>query len=146
KNVVRIHDLGEVDGTPYITMPYVQGANLSALLAREGKLPVAKALHFGRQIAAGLAAAHEAGVIHRDLKPANIMIDADEDRALIMDFGIARSNDTAHGTRTGAIVGTLEYMAPEQAEGKAVDHRGDQYAFGLILYDLLTGGRPSGTS
>jgi len=145
KNVVRIHDLGEVDGKPYITMPYVEGANLAAILAREGTLPVPRALSFAKQIAAGLAAAHEAGVIHRDLKPANIMISAD-DRALIMDFGIARSADASFATHAGAIVGTMAYMAPEQAEARPLDHRCDQYAFGLILYDLLTGGRKAGAS
>ncbi len=147
KNVVRIYDLGEVDGTLYITMPFVAGKNLSTLLAHEGKLPVDRALQIARQVAAGLAAAHDAGVVHRDLKPANIMIEDEGDRALIMDFGIARSATMSPlATRTEAIVGTLEYMAPEQAEGKEVDHRCDQYAFGLVLYDLLTGGRPVTTS
>jgi len=142
KNVVRIHDLGEVDGTLYITMPYVEGDNLSVLLARDGTLPIDRVLQIAKQVASGLAAAHDAGVVHRDLKPANIMIAADDGRALIMDFGIARSaSASAAATGTGAIVGTLGYMAPEQAEGKMVDHRCDLYAFGLILYDLLTGGR-----
>jgi len=138
KNVVRIHDLGEFDGIKYITMPYVEGLNLSAVLAKE-KLTVRRALHFVRQLAAGLAAAHEAGVVHRDLKPANIMIDAD-DRALIMDFGIARSASSgAPADRSGTIVGTLEYMAPEQAQGGPVDQRADIYALGLILHEMLTG-------
>ena len=145
KNVVRIHDIGEVDGTLYITMPYVQGSNLASILATEGKLPVPRALTIARQVASGLAAAHDAGVIHRDLKPANIMIEADDQRALIMDFGIARST-TSEATRTAAIVGTLEYMAPEQAEGRSVDQRCDVYALGLILYDMLGGPRPVGPS
>ncbi len=145
KNVVRIHDLGEVDGTLYITMPYVQGSNLASILAAEGKLPVSRALTIARQVASGLTAAHDAGVIHRDLKPANIMIEADDQRALIMDFGIARST-TSEATRTAAIVGTLEYMAPEQAEGRAIDQRCDVYALGLILYDMLGGPRPVGPS
>jgi len=146
KNVVRIHDFGEVDGTPYISMPYVQGANLNAILSAEGRLPVERTLHLARQIAAGLTAAHEAGVVHRDLKPANIMIEGD-DRALIMDFGIARSTETTTmGTRTGGVVGTLEYMAPEQAQGQPVDQRCDVYAFGLIVFDMLTGGRRAGAS
>jgi tetratricopeptide (TPR) repeat protein len=148
KNVVRIHDFGEVDGTAYITMPFIHGSNLAAILAAEGKLPVERTLHVARQIAAGLAAAHEAGVVHRDLKPANIMVETEDDRALIMDFGIARSTDaqTALATRTGGVVGTLEYMAPEQAEGRPVDQRCDLYAFGLIVYDLVTGGRRSSGS
>jgi tetratricopeptide (TPR) repeat protein len=143
---VRIHDLAEVDGTLYITMPYLQGANLSTILSRDGKLPVPRAIKIARQITSGLVAAHEAGVIHRDLKPANIMIEAESDRALIMDFGIARSTEGSSATHTAGIVGTLGYMAPEQAEGKEVDQRCDVYAVGLILFDLLTGGRPTGGS
>ena len=135
KNVVRIHDLGEIDGIKYITMPFVHGDDLSAVLRRDGRLPMARALHLARQIATGLAAAHEAGVVHRDLKPANVMIGA-EDLALIMDFGISASADEAAG---GGIVGTLEYMAPEQSKGGAADVRADIYAFGLILYEMLTG-------
>ena len=136
KNVVRIHDLGEVDGTTYITMPYIEGLNLATELAR-ARMTVRRALHLARQIAAGLAAAHEAGIVHRDLKPPNIMVDSDG-RALIMDFGIARSSASAPIADVGSIVGTLEYMAPEQALGGAVDHRADIYAFGLMLYEMLT--------
>jgi len=137
KNVVRIHDLGEIENTKYITMSYVQGHDLSTLLQAEGKFPIARSLALARQIAAGLEAAHDAGVVHRDLKPANIMIGAD-DLALIMDFGISASTEQA---TTGGVIGTLEYMAPEQATGQAVDGRADIYAFGLILYELLTGPR-----
>jgi tetratricopeptide (TPR) repeat protein len=137
KNVVRIHDLGEIDGVKYITMPYVEGADLGTVLQRDGKLPVQRALRIARQIAAGLLAAHEAGVVHRDLKPANIMVGAD-DAAMIMDFGISASSTEAS---TGGVVGTLEYMAPEQAAGAAVDGRADIYAFGLIVYEMLTGPR-----
>jgi tetratricopeptide (TPR) repeat protein/predicted Ser/Thr protein kinase len=139
KNVVRIHDLGEIDGIKYITMPYIQGDDLSTVLHREGKLPIARALRLMRQIAGGVAAAHEAGVVHRDLKPPNIMIGA-EDLALIMDFGISAS---ANEAASGAIVGTLEYMAPEQGTGAAVDGRADIYALGLILYEMLAGPRPT---
>jgi tetratricopeptide (TPR) repeat protein len=140
RNVVRIHDLGEIDGIKYITMPYLEGADLADVLRRAGPLPVERALLIARQIAAGLEAAHDAGVVHRDLKPPNIMIDAD-DHACIMDFGIARSlsASTVTGlTRDGAVVGTVEYMAPEQALGREVDHRADIYAFGLIVYDMLS--------
>jgi tetratricopeptide (TPR) repeat protein len=138
KNVVRIHDLGEVDGIKYITMPFIDGRDLASIL-REGPLTIARALRFAKQIATGLQAAHDAGVVHRDLKPENIMIDAD-DQAMIMDFGISRSaSGTGAGTAVGAVVGTLEYMSPEQARGTVADHRADLYAFGLIFYDMLTG-------
>src|SRR3954447_22355869 len=137
KHVVRIHDLGEIDGIKYITMPYVQGDDLGTLLRREGKLPVVRAMRLARQIAGGLEAAHEAGVVHRDLKPPNIMIGVGEDeQALIMDFGISASTDE---NTAGTIVGTLEYMSPEQATGAGVDARSDLYAFGLMLYEMLAG-------
>jgi eukaryotic-like serine/threonine-protein kinase len=160
KNVVRIHDLGEINGIKYITMPYVDGADLSTILKREGRLPVPKVLRIARAIVSGLVEAHKVGVVHRDLKPANIMIGAD-DEAMIMDFGIARSTGgpvagpvpgantivrnlsraaaNPHATLLGSVVGTLEYMAPEQAKGVHVDQRADVYAFGLILYDMLVG-------
>ena len=139
KNVVRIHDLGKVGSITYLTMTYLKGRDLRTILKREGRLPVARVLRIARQVASGLAAAHEQGVVHRDLKPANIMLDDDE-RALIMDFGIARSV-LGGGTLSGGTIGTLSYMAPEQARGETVDQRADIYAFGLILYDLLLGRR-----
>jgi eukaryotic-like serine/threonine-protein kinase len=138
KNVVRIHDINEIDGIKYITMPFIQGDDLATVLRRDGKLPLARALRIARQIAGGLQAAHDAGVVHRDLKPANVMIGADS-LALIMDFGISASADDA---ANGGIIGTLEYMAPEQGTGAAVDQRADIYAFGLILSEMLTGPRP----
>jgi serine/threonine protein kinase len=173
KNVVRIHDLGEIDGIKYITMPYLEGEDLASVLKQAGRLPVTRVMSIARQIATGMLAAHEAGVVHRDLKPANVMIakeqakDQPKDQAIIMDFGIARTSGgpspaavspaqlkaalddgatriaptTPAGTVAGAIVGTVEYMAPEQARGQAVDQRADIYAFGLILYDMLTGRR-----
>lgn len=163
KNVVRIHDLGEIRGIKYITMSYIAGTDLASLVKQVGKLPVAKALRIIRSIVSGLVAAHAAGVVHRDLKPANVMIDSGGE-ALIMDFGIARSTGGssvpsvpmlagmppdvwramarhAEATLSGAIVGTVEYMAPEQARGEPVDQRADVYATGLILYDLLVGRR-----
>ena len=143
KNVVRIHDLGEVDGIKYITMPYVEGRDLAGVLKEEGSLPVPRVLRIAKQVAAGLQAAHEAGVIHRDLKPENIMVDAD-DQALIMDFGISRTTRDTTGftmTQRGSVVGTLEYMAPEQGRGGAIDHRADIYSFGLMLHDMLAGRR-----
>jgi tetratricopeptide (TPR) repeat protein len=139
RNVVRIHDLGEIGGIKYITMPFIEGEDLATVLRTAGRLPVSKALNLAKQIVAGLRAAHEAGVVHRDLKPANIMVE--EERAVIMDFGIARAEGGGGSTVLGTVVGTLEYMAPEQARGEAVDHRADLYALGLILYDMLIGRR-----
>jgi serine/threonine protein kinase/tetratricopeptide (TPR) repeat protein len=166
KNVVRIHDIGEVEGTKYITMPYLEGSDLSTLLKRADKLPIRRSLRIVRQVAAGLSAAHEVGVVHRDLKPANIMVD-DEEHTWIMDFGLARLesrpapditedeetrlresgriSDIAQGhTELGVVVGTLAYMAPEQARGDPVDHRVDIYAFGLILRHMILGSRWAG--
>ena len=146
RNVVRIHDIGEIDGITYITMPYVQGSDLSTILKRDGRIPVDRALAIMKQVGAGLAAAHQAGVVHRDLKPANIMVDGDGE-ALIMDFGIARSTEAGMTmTVGGAVIGTLEYMAPEQARAETVDQRADIYAFGLILNDLLLGRRQGGAN
>jgi serine/threonine protein kinase/tetratricopeptide (TPR) repeat protein len=159
KNVVRIHDLGEIDGIKYITMPYLEGSDLSTVLKEAGKMPVPAALGIVRDVAAGLVAAHEAGIVHRDLKPANIMVL--KDCAVIMDFGIARSNllrpesashlapkealdslkSAAAKTVVGTILGTVQYMAPEQARGQAVDQRADVYALGLIFLDMLLGKR-----
>jgi serine/threonine protein kinase/Flp pilus assembly protein TadD len=169
KNVVRIHDLGEIDGIKYITMPYIEGQDLATVL-RDERLSVQRVMALARQIAAGLQAAHEAGVVHRDLKPANVMIDGEQ--AIIMDFGIARSTSRVGSTPqaaasasataaikidasvdsemtriaetvVGEVIGTIEYMAPEQARGEHVDQRADVYAFGLILYDMLAGKRRS---
>jgi len=157
-NVLRIHDLGEIEGLKYITMSYVDGTDLASLLSREGRLLVRRALHLARRICAGLVAAHAAGVVHRDLKPANVMVGAG-DEALITDFGIARllgsvesdggsalpftpgplDMHRADVTRAGSMVGTLEYMPPEQARGEQVDQRADVYALGLMLHDMLSG-------
>ena len=147
KYVVRIHDLGEIDGIKYLTMPFVEGETLSSVLRTAGTLPLPRVIKIAQQIAQGLAAAHEKGVIHRDLKPENIMIEHAADEpvpnsgdALIMDFGIARSVEGgATQTAAGSVIGTLEYMAPEQAQGKKCDQRCDQYSFGLMIYDMLLG-------
>jgi len=142
-NVIRIHDLGEIDGIKYISMPFVHGTDLARLLAKEGKLPISRALPLARQMVSGLRAAHEAGIVHRDLKPANILIDESE-KAIITDFGIARSTEPGtFATAAGAIIGTLAYMAPEQATGRPVDQRADIYAFGLMLTEMLVGKRAS---
>jgi Flp pilus assembly protein TadD len=143
KHVVRIHDLGEINGIKYLTMPFIQGETLAARIRREGHLPVARALRFAKQIVSGLVAAHDEGVVHRDLKPANIMIDG-EDEIVILDFGLARSvSGMTVGTATGTLMGTVEYMAPEQASGSRVDQRADIYTFGLILHEMLVGRRRS---
>jgi tetratricopeptide (TPR) repeat protein/tRNA A-37 threonylcarbamoyl transferase component Bud32 len=147
KYVVRIHDLGEIDGIKYLTMPFVEGETLAQVLRKTNTLPIAQVIRIAQQVSQGLAAAHEKGVIHRDLKPENIMLEKPAEDpvpnsgdALIMDFGIARSVEQgATQTAAGSVIGTLEYMAPEQAQGKKVDGRADQYAFGLIMYDMLVG-------
>jgi tetratricopeptide (TPR) repeat protein len=141
RHVVRIHDLGEVDGVKFLTMPFIEGRTLAGTLAQEGKVPVGRALQIVREIGDGLMAAHAAGVVHRDLKPENVMLDADG-HAVIMDFGISRSlTGTGAGTAMGSVVGTLEYMSPEQAKGEVADQRADIYALGLMLYDMLVGRR-----
>ncbi|MBZ5637977.1 MAG: tetratricopeptide repeat protein, partial [Acidobacteriia bacterium] len=142
RNVVRIHDLGEAGDLKFISMNFVEGSSLRALLDHEGPLSLEKALGLLRQIAGGLEAAHEAGVVHRDLKPQNVLLDADGS-AYIADFGISRTLD--HGgtmTEDGALVGTVAYMSPEQARGETPDHRSDLYSLGLILYEMLTGSLP----
>jgi tRNA A-37 threonylcarbamoyl transferase component Bud32 len=170
RNVVRIHDMGEIDGIKYITMPFIEGEDLASVIRKSGRLPIAHVMAIARQVASGLNAAHDAGVVHRDLKPANIMLSG-ESEAVIMDFGIARTASDQKAaaiasvkkvgtlsksleseltrvamtmqasTVVGAVVGTVAYMAPEQARGDEVDQRTDIYAFGLILYDLLLGKR-----
>ncbi len=135
ENVIRIHDLGEVSGTKYISMSLVEGADLATVLRKRRTLPVGEAIHFARQIAAGLSAAHEVGIVHRDLKPANILISGGT--AIITGFGVAAM--LAGGLSDTGIVGTLRYMAPEQATGLPSDHRADIYAFGLIFHEMLAG-------
>ena len=139
--VVRIHDLAQAEGRWLISMDCVDGESLERRLDRSGPLPVEDALRIARQVAQGLAAAHAKGVIHRDLKPANILLDAGGD-AYINDFGVARSLATSGQTRTGAVVGTPDYLSPEQARGGVADARSDLYALGLMLYEMLAGAPP----
>jgi serine/threonine protein kinase/tetratricopeptide (TPR) repeat protein len=141
KNVVRIYDLGESDGMKFITMEYVEGEDLRHALRRQGKFAPAEAVAVMQQICRALEAAHAEGVIHRDLKPQNVMRDQ-QGRVVVMDFGLARSLESPGMTQTGALVGTLEYMSPEQAVGGEVDQRSDLFALGLIFYELLTGKSP----
>lgn len=141
KNVVRIFDVRESGGIKFITMEYIDGRDLRSLLAEHGKLPAAEALDIIQQACAGLAAAHEEGVIHRDLKPGNIMRDRNG-RVVVMDFGLARTVDGGGMTQTGAMLGTMEYMSPEQAKAEPLDERSDLFTIGLILYELITGRTP----
>src|SRR6267378_6602363 len=141
RNVIRIHDLSEVDGVKFITMEFVEGRDLRKLLLDQGQLSPERAVEIIRQVCQALEAAHSAGVIHRDLKPQNIMQDK-QGRILVMDFGLARSLESGGMTQTGALLGTIEYMSPEQAMGKQLDARSDLFTVGLIFYELLTGNMP----
>jgi serine/threonine-protein kinase len=135
-NVCRVYDIGEVDGRNFLSMEFIDGEDLSSLLRRIGRLPGDKAVEIARQICAGLAAAHDNGVLHRDLKPANIMIDG-RGKARITDFGVAVVAAELSGDE--AIAGTPGYMAPEQLSGQEVTQRSDIYSLGLVLYELFTG-------
>jgi serine/threonine protein kinase len=141
RNVCRMFDIGEEAGTHFITMEYVTGEDLRSLINRIGQLTVGKTIDIAKQICEGLAEAHAMGIVHRDLKPQNIMIDR-EGKVKIMDFGIARFIMARGVTITGTIIGTPEYMSPEQAEGKEVDQRSDLYSLGIILFEALTGRVP----
>lgn len=141
RNVCRMYDLAEEEGTHYITMEYVPGEDLKSFIRRIGKLPEEKALSLAKQVCEGLAEAHRLGVVHRDLKPQNIMIDK-EGNAHIMDFGIARSLEAKGITEVGMIIGTPDYMSPEQVEGKEADQSSDIYSLGIILYEMVTGKVP----
>ena len=141
RNVVRIHDLGQDGEIYFITMDFVHGRSLRELLAQERRLAAERTVPIIRQLAAGLEAAHQEGIIHRDLKPANILVD-ETGRAYITDFGVARSLTGAGLTRDGAILGTPDYLSPEQARGEQVDGRSDLYALGIVLFELLSGELP----
>ena len=137
-NVCRVYDIGEADGSTFLSMEYVDGENLHSLLRRIGRLPPDKAVEIARKLCAGLAAAHDKGVLHRDLKPANIMIDG-RGQVLIADFGLAALAGQLDGTNVRD--GTPAYMAPEQLAGKEASVRSDLYALGLVLHEMFTGKR-----
>jgi hypothetical protein len=141
RNVCRMHDIGEEGFFRYITMEYVSGEDLKRFIRRAGTLSAGKAIHIAKQVVEGLAEAHRLGVVHRDLKPQNIMIDQDGN-ARIMDFGIARFADAEGMTGSGVMIGTPEYMSPEQAELKDVDARADIYSLGVVLYEMTSGKVP----
>lgn len=141
KNVGRMYDINEENGIHYILMEYVPGEDLKSFIIRSRQLAIATAISIAMQILEGLKEAHRLGVVHRDLKPQNIMIDK-EGNARIMDFGIARSLEDQGASEAGMIIGTPEYMSPEQAEGKEADQRSDIYSLGLILYEMVTGKVP----
>jgi len=136
KNVCRLYDLGEADGRPFITMEYVDGEDLASLLRRIGRVPQDKAVELARQLCAGLAAAHERGVLHRDLKPANVMIDG-RGNVRLTDFGLAAMD----GEREEGLAGTPQYMAPEQLRREPASVASDLYALGLVLFEIFTGRR-----
>jgi serine/threonine protein kinase/lipopolysaccharide biosynthesis regulator YciM len=141
RNVCKMYDLGEEEGTYYITMEYVPGEDLKSFIRRSRQLTIGTAISLAKQVSEGLLEAHRLGVVHRDLKPQNVMIDK-EGNARIMDFGVARSVTGKGITGAGVMIGTPEYMSPEQVEGKEADQRSDIYSLGIIMYEMLTGRVP----
>jgi len=141
RNVCKMYDLGEEAGTYYITMEYVPGEDLKSFIRRSRQLTIGTAISLAKQVSEGLSEAHRLGVVHRDLKPQNVMIDK-EGNARIMDFGVARSVTGKGITGAGVMIGTPEYMSPEQVEGKEADQRSDIYSLGIIMYEMLTGRVP----
>ena len=140
-NIVTVIDRGEDAGRQYIVFEYVEGDDLKQMIDKAGPLPIDQVVELGREIAAALAFAHERGIVHRDVKPQNVLLS--EGRAKVTDFGIARSLDVEHGvTQTGTVLGTSNYIAPEQASGQPIDDRSDVYSFGVVLFELLTGTVP----
>ena len=142
EHVVAIHNVETEGDTPFLVMSYVAGESLQSRVERDGPLEVKKALRIGSQIAAGLQAAHDQGVVHRDIKPGNILLETGVERALVTDFGLAQTIDEASLTQTGIVAGTPHYMSPEQAIGKPTDPRSDLFSLGSVLYFMMTGKPP----
>lgn len=141
-HVVAIHAVEGAGRLPYLVMPYVSCESLQERIDRQGGLPIQDVLQIGSEAARGLAAAHDQGLVHRDIKPANILLEAGTDRVLLTDFGLARAIDDAALTRSGIIVGTPQYMSPEQAKGEAIDRRTDLFSLGSVLYAMCAGHPP----
>jgi serine/threonine protein kinase len=139
-NIVSIYDRGEAEGTYYIAMEYLDGRSLKELVVARGPLPIPDAIEATRQVLTALRFAHRKGVVHRDIKPHNVMADADG-RLKVTDFGIARAG-VSQMTEAGSIIGTAQYLSPEQARGAVVDQRSDLYSIGVVLYEMLTGEVP----
>src|SRR3954447_1060591 len=139
--IVTVYDAGEVDGVLFLAMRYVRGTDLAALLAERGPLPPGDAISILDQVGTALDAAHAAGLVHRDVKPANVMIEGD--RCYLTDFGLTKrqTGETTALTATGMFLGTVDYVAPEQIEGRSIDGRADVYALGCVLFECLTGAR-----
>lgn len=141
-HVITIHEIDETAGQPYIAMPLLVGRSLEAYFATDPSPTFAEIVRMGREIATGLAAAHAVGVIHRDVKPANLWLEAPGSRVIILDFGLAKPIAEPKLTKTGAILGTPAYMAPEQADATPLDVRADLFSLGCVLYQLCTGVSP----
>ena len=143
KNILRIHDLGDVDGVKFISMVFVEGSDMARVIEKSGGLTIERALKYAKQLCGALQAAHDEGVVHRDLKPQNVLIDQ-ADNLYVSDFGLAKSlgADLTAMTRVGQVLGTPRYMSPEQVEAKDVDHRSDLYSLGLIFYEMFTATLP----
>ena len=142
ENVVGIHSISEWQGIPYLVMTFVRGESLQKRLAKRGALSVKEVLRIGLQVAQGLTAAHAQGLIHRDIKPANILLETEVDRVKITDFGLARAIDDIRLTGSEILLGTPEYMSPEQARDESLDYRTDLFSFGAVLYEACTGRSP----
>src|SRR5215207_4528986 len=136
-NIVTIYDVGVHEGQPFLAMEYVRGETLLQKVRRQKELSLGTRLQYVEELCAGLAHAHEAGIIHRDIKPANLIV-APSGTLKILDFGLARLADSSSMTQSGTVMGTLNYMSPEQITGQPLDRRSDMFAVGAVFYELLS--------